>query len=167
MINLLLIPRKWWASFSSFRWWEIYWYVSFFFFPFHFESKTGSLIQPVLQNLGLVSVHWFHPSGLTFTSCRYAALGVNEHNTVCNSRWTYFLIRKSTEGKVLEIVTVSQYLLLIAVLRVLFYIAQVCWTAYQGILYNVCAAIQTTKNNCFCGVDLTSTVSQNDSCRGP
>lgn len=54
----------------------------------------------------------------------------------------YFLIRKSTEEKVLETVTISEYLLLITVLRVLFYTASVSWTAYEGVPSDVYAALQ-------------------------
>lgn len=52
-------------------------------------------------------------------------------------------------------------------LQVLLYTAQVCWTAYESISGHVCAAIQTSKNNSFCGGDLTGPDSQNDSCGGP
>lgn len=53
-----------------------------------------------------------------------------------------FLIRKSTEEKVLETVTISEYVLLITVLQVLFYTATVSRTAYEGIPSDVCAALQ-------------------------
>lgn len=53
-----------------------------------------------------------------------------------------FLIRKSTEEKVLETVTISEYVLLITVLQVLFYPATVSRTAYEGIPSDVYAALQ-------------------------
>lgn len=46
------------------------------------------------------------------------------------------------EEKVLETVTISEYLLLITVLRVLFYTASVLWTAYEGVPSDVYAALQ-------------------------
>lgn len=54
----------------------------------------------------------------------------------------YFLMGKSTEEKVLETVTISEYVLLITVLQVLFYTATVSRTAYEGVPSDVCAALQ-------------------------
>lgn len=57
--------------------------------------------------------------------------------------------------------------MLITVLQVPSYTAQVSWTAWEGVSDNVYAAIQTTKNSCFGGGALTGADSWNDGCGGP
>lgn len=143
---------KWWTSFSSCGWWKVHWSCAFVFFPF--KTKICILIQAVLQNLGLTFINQFHPSGLTCESCRSAAVGVYEQNSFRHFRRIYFIVRRNTKGEALEM-AICQYLLLIALLQVLFHTAHV----YEGVLDKVC--------DHFHSGDSRDGGSQNSRCGGP
>lgn len=124
-----------------------------------FKNKVGTLACTPLQNSDLMFARWFHPSCLTFGKCITAAFDNKKFAglAVCFRR-IRFLIRKGAEEKVLEGITISQYLWLITVFWIFFY------TAYRYFGERMKAfqkmrmlRFRPSKNNWLCTVDVTDT----------